>query len=459
MILKEGSLLKNGDYRIGKVLGQGGFGITYLADQVALGRKVAVKEFFMKEHCNRDEDSSVSVGSIGSKGLVENFKAKFMKEARMIAALSNPHIISIYDIFEENGTAYYVMEYLEGKSLSALVRERGVLSEADAVMYTRHIADALNEVHANNLLHLDVKPVNVMLNKKGEAVLIDFGISKHYDEAGGQTSSGLVGLSEGYAPMEQYKTGGISSFSPSTDIYSLGATLYKLLTGKTPPHASDVNDDGLPPFPVNISAPVRAAVTAAMQPRRKERPQSVDEFLALLDSEPAAAPDTVVADDNGETRIVADRTEKTEIAATLLSSGQNAHVVEPADARAQVGNNAGKPAGENKQPTGAKPKKRRVFLWVLLFVVLAAAGVLYFVLPGNSNPAIEAAEEFLDNPTVENVMAVAQTVDFLDEEQFLEFEEWLDENINDVVAAAIKGGDEVIDAFDAFEEYEDEEAW
>ena len=285
MYLNNGALLKNGEYRIEKVLAAGGFGITYLAMQVALGRKVAVKEFFMKEHCNRDSGNSyVSVPSVGSKEQVEHFKEKFLKEARLIASFDHSNIIRIHDVFEENGTAYYVMEYLEGESLSTLVARCGAIDEQVALRYTRQVADALAEVHAGNLLHLDVKPANIMLNKKGEAVLIDFGISKHYDETGSQTSSAAVGISEGYAPLEQYEAGALGSFTPATDIYSLGATLYFLVTGQRPPKAGDVMNDGLPVLPSDISPEVRAAIEAAMQPRRKDRPQSVAEFLNLLES-------------------------------------------------------------------------------------------------------------------------------------------------------------------------------
>ena len=283
MYLNNGALLKNGEYRIEKVLAAGGFGITYLAMQVALSRKVAVKEFFMKEHCNRDSGNSyVSVPSVGSKEQVEHFKEKFLKEARLIASFDHSNIIRIHDVFEENGTAYYVMEYLEGESLSALVARCGAIDEQVALRYTRQVADALAEVHAGNLLHLDVKPANIMLNKKGEAVLIDFGISKHYDETGSQTSSAAVGISEGYAPLEQYEAGALGSFTPATDIYSLGATLYFLVTGQRPPKAGDVMNDGLPVLPSDISPEVRAAIEAAMQPRRKDRPQGVAEFLSLL---------------------------------------------------------------------------------------------------------------------------------------------------------------------------------
>ena len=284
MHLKSGTLLQGGKYRIEKVLGQGGFGITYLAVQTVLNRKVAVKEFFMKEHCNRDESSScVSVPSLGSKELVEKFRAKFIKEAQTISGFDNHHIIRIIDVFEENGTAYYVMDYLSGGSLSDHIPSVG-LPESEALRYIRQVADALSYIHAKNILHLDVKPSNVLFRENGEAVLIDFGISKHYDEAGGsQTSSTPVGVSEGYAPTEQYENEGVASFSASTDVYALGATLYCLLCGSRPPKASIVLNDGLPPLPSSVSRPVRAAVEKAMSPRRKDRPQSVVEFMSLLE--------------------------------------------------------------------------------------------------------------------------------------------------------------------------------
>ena len=283
MQLKNGAVLEGGKYRIEKLLGQGGFGITYMAIQSGLNRKVAIKEFFMKEHCNRDaETSHVSVPSIGSRELVERFKAKFVKEAQMISEYRHPNIVNIYDVFEENGTAYYVMEYHDGGSLSSLDLP---LSVDEASGYIRQIASALSVLHENKTMHLDIKPSNVLLDKKGNAVLIDFGVSKHYDaEDGSQTSSTPVGLSPGYAPLEQNKSGGVSQFTPSTDIYSLGATFFKLITGHTPPEADDVYEDGLPPFPSSVPSEIASVIEKSMQPKRKDRPQSIEEFLGLLDA-------------------------------------------------------------------------------------------------------------------------------------------------------------------------------
>lgn len=360
MELKIGTLLKRGDYVIEKVIGQGGFGITYLACQTGLERKVAIKEFYMKEHCNRDDGNSfVSVPSLGSKELVERFRQKFLKEARIIASFESRNIVNIIDVFEENGTAYYVMEFLEGKTLSYLVSERGILDEVIAVEYIRQIAGALSEVHSRNLLHLDIKPANIMLNNKGCAVLIDFGISKHYDENGSQTSSGLVGISDGYAPMEQYKKGGLDSFSPSTDIYSLGATLYKLLTGQNPPHASDVNDEGLPVLPQEISAPVRRAIKAAMEPKRKDRPQSIEEFLKLLESKD----ERVMIKDNREQ--------------STDNRVQSAKVFKVENEETRAIENETVQVAVKKDYTVAKPKKNRT-AWVVAVVVLLVILIVGF---------------------------------------------------------------------------------
>ena len=246
--LQQGSTLQGGRYKIERVLGQGGFGITYLAVQSGLERKVAIKEFFMKDLCNRDGCTShVTLGVEGNRGTVERFREKFLKEARFIGRLNHPHIIHVHEIFEENGTAYYVMDYAEGGSLADLVKREGHLSEPEAIRYILQVAEALAYIHGENMNHLDVKPANILLNDCNEAVLIDFGLSKQYDAlTGGQTSTTPVGISEGYAPMEQYKQGGVSEFSPETDIYALGATFFMLLTGKTPPGASDIFENGVP---------------------------------------------------------------------------------------------------------------------------------------------------------------------------------------------------------------------
>ena len=285
MQLKSGTHLQNGKYKIERVLGQGGFGITYLATQELLDRKVCIKEFFFKEYCERDEATShVSLGTQNSHEIVERFMTKFLKEARTISQLEHLNIIKIFDIFKENNTAYYVMEYIEGESLSDKVNHYGVLSELEAKDYINQVALALEYIHHRSINHLDIKPANIMVRRAdNKAILIDFGLSKQYDTQGGQTSTTPVGISHGYAPMEQYKQGGVSTFSPQTDIYSLGATLYKLVTGNTPPQAMDILDEGLPQLPSNLSQSVVKVIKKSMQARKLDRYNNIDEFLRELD--------------------------------------------------------------------------------------------------------------------------------------------------------------------------------
>ena len=279
--------LHNRRYAIQKTLGQGGFGITYLAYDNVNRRQVAIKEFFMKELCNRNgKNHHLSVPSTGSRQLVDKFRAKFLKEANTIANLSHPNIIKIYDIFEENATAYYAMEYISGGSLADLLEKEPEkrFCEVDALHYIRQVAGALNYIHMLGINHLDIKPDNI-LNDNGRAVLIDFGVAKRYDNDGHQTSTTPVGLSHGYAPLEQYKSGGVAEFSPTTDIYSLGATLYKLITGQTPPDANDVLENGLPDIEDMMSTQCADAIKKAMRSKRAYRQQSIDEFLNMLPQE------------------------------------------------------------------------------------------------------------------------------------------------------------------------------
>lgn len=281
--LRVGCVLQGGKYRIIRLLGQGGFGITYLAEQVLMERKVCIKEFFLKDHCGRVASTSqVSLGTTSNRAMMEKYQQKFLKEARMIARLDHPNIVRIHDVFEENNTAYYVMDYIEGKNLNNLVKERGALPEAEAISYIHQVGEGLAYVHEKGINHLDIKPGNIMLRSDGRPVLIDFGMSKQYDNSGEQTSTTPIGVSEGYAPLEMYQAGGVSDFSPRTDIYELGATLFYLVTGSVPPSASIILNDGLMDIPNSISVTTRTAIKLAMDPIKKNRPESVRLFLRLL---------------------------------------------------------------------------------------------------------------------------------------------------------------------------------
>lgn len=277
--LKAGTILRH-TYKIERVLGQGGFGITYLAIDTSLDRKVAIKEFFPKDFCDRDETTShVTLGTKNTAEFVNRLKAKFLKEARNIAKFDHPNIIRIYAAFEENNTAYYVMEYIEGESLSAMVKRSGPLPEKRALGYIEKVGEALEYVHASKINHLDIKPANIMVRMSDDTpILIDFGLSKQYDSEGNQTSTMPPGFSHGFAPMEQYNEGGVKDFTPQTDIYSLAATLYYILSGVVPIQATRRNDEELT-FPDLIPQNLVAVISKAMSPGRKGRHETIREFL------------------------------------------------------------------------------------------------------------------------------------------------------------------------------------
>ena len=278
--LQPNTTLQGGKYRIERVLGQGGFGITYLATQLSLQRQVAIKEFFMKDFCSRDEATqTMSTPSTGSRSLVEQYRKKFIKEARNLARLNHPHIISVIDVFEENDTVYYVMPYLSGGSLQDYVKAQGALSEQEAMKYVKQIASALKYMHEEeHICHYDVKPANILLDDKGCAVLIDFGISKNYDAKGQETTTTPVGMSEGYAPIEQYQQN-VEEFSPASDVYALGATLYFLLHGKRPVSAIHRAGGTVLIESKQLSQGIKDIINASMKVSKRERANSVGVFL------------------------------------------------------------------------------------------------------------------------------------------------------------------------------------
>ena len=290
--LNNNVVLCKGKYRIEKVLGQGGFGITYKAimketvtgslGNMEVDVPVAIKEFFMKDTCEREEGTGkITVPSQGSRAVVELYRKKFVKEAKNLAQMNHPHIVKVVDVFEENDTVYYVMQYLSGGSLADYVKQHGALDEAIAIKYIQQIGSALEYMHQKHICHYDVKPSNILLDDKGGAILIDFGISKGYTEEGHQTSSTPVGISAGYAPLEQYQQS-LQDFSPATDVYGLAATLFYLLTGKNPPEASIVLNEGIGDKSIGISDTVWHAIEQGMNPRKKDRVQTVSEFLKLM---------------------------------------------------------------------------------------------------------------------------------------------------------------------------------
>ncbi len=282
-----GTLLHGGTYKIEKILGQGSFGITYLAEHTNLGKKVAIKEFFMKELNSRGEDGSIT--GMSDSSLSQNYCQKFKKEAINLSRLDHPNIVRVTDSFSENGTFYYVMDFIEGQNLNDYIKSH-YIDEAEAVSIIKSVADALIYMHEEkHMLHLDLKPGNVMRrNSDGHIFLIDFGLSKHYSTDGQPETSTTIGLgTAGYAPIEQGNQAKNGEFRPTIDVYALGATFYKLLTRETPPPASDlVSDDELLENKLRekgVSDNLIEVVTEAMCPNVRRRTQSIREFKGNLD--------------------------------------------------------------------------------------------------------------------------------------------------------------------------------
>lgn len=294
--LQTGFLLNGNSYiyKIERVLGQGSFGITYLASVKMAGSlgaidaniKVAIKEFFMRD-INGRSDATVTSGSKG--GIYDDYKRKFTREAVNLSKLQHPNIIKVIESFEANNTVYYVMEYIGGGSLDDYITKNNGLKEDEAIKIVKQIGSALSFMHKNKMLHLDLKPSNIMRKESGDVVLIDFGLSKQYDKNGEPESSTKVGAgTPGYAPIEQanYREG--KGFPVTMDVYALGATMFKMLTGVRPPEASDILNDGFPLYELqerNISERLSASIAKAMAPTKKDRYESVNRFIDSFEEE------------------------------------------------------------------------------------------------------------------------------------------------------------------------------
>ena len=243
-MLKVGTILR-GTYRIDSYLSSGGFGNTYVATNIEFDERVAIKEFFMKGVTHRDDNqTNISVSNSENRNSFLEQKEKFKKEARRIRQLRNEHIVKVHDLFEENGTAYYVMDYVDGENLAERLKKTGrPMTESEVRLILPQILNALKAVHDAGIWHLDLKPANIMLEKGGLIKLIDFGASKQLNaQKGGATTSTAISYTNGYAPREQMEQN-YDKFGPWTDIYALGATLYNLLTNKRPPLPTDIDDD------------------------------------------------------------------------------------------------------------------------------------------------------------------------------------------------------------------------
>lgn len=348
--LKPGTSLRGATYRIEKVLGQGSFGITYLATakfttQGNLGKmdveaKVAIKEFFMSEVNGRSEDGSTVEGSTGS--VFSNYRKKFKKEAENLSKLEHPNIVKVFDVFDENNTTYYVMEFLEGQNLDDYIKQCGFIEETEAIKIISEIGNALSYMHSKRMLHLDIKPKNIMRKSDGKDYLIDFGLSKQFTDNGEPESSTSIGLgTPGYAPIEQagYKQDG--SFPATLDVYALGATLFKMLTGKRPPEATYILNEGFPEKELTskgVSDNTLSVLEKAMAPIKKQRFQTVKSFI------------------NGFTE------ERTIVDSTLIPK--------------QISTDQPTPKPDHPRPP--KPQSNYKWIWYVAFIALVLIGYFWW---------------------------------------------------------------------------------
>lgn len=283
-LLPEQHTLQMGKYRVEKQLASGGFGNTYEVTNVHFDERYAMKEFFMKGINEREGDTmSVSVSNRDNSGQFNSQLEKFKKEARRLRKLHNQHIVQVHDLFEENNTAYYVMDYVDGESLSKRMKRSGKpMDEYEVLNILSQMLDALEVVHEKGIWHLDIKPGNIMVDKKGNAVLIDFGASKQLSANEGYTTTGTaMCFTPGYAPPEQVDQK-MELIGPWTDLYALGATLYHLLSKRQPPTVAEMGP-GAFVYPHAVSDKTQYLIRWMMRPNRQFRPQSVAqvrEFLA-----------------------------------------------------------------------------------------------------------------------------------------------------------------------------------
>ena len=274
-------------YEITDILGAGGFGITYLAQDLNLEHEVAIKEYLPSELIMRDAKGFVHPLSADHNTRYQWGLNRFLSEGRTIGKFKHPNIVRVRNVFEANNTAYMVMEYELGESLQDILSHRKTLSEEEVKNIILPIIDGVRQVHASGFIHRDIKPANIFIRVDDDPVLLDFGSARKSLQDSVQSLTSI--FSRGYAPIEQYNTNEDIQ-GPWTDIYSLGATLYRIIAGVPPADAVDRSvsishtqqDSFVPAMEIGenkYSRPLLQAIDHALQFRHKDRPQSVDEWI------------------------------------------------------------------------------------------------------------------------------------------------------------------------------------
>ena len=278
-----GTKLKKGTYKIVDIIGKGGFGIVYKAESNNnLYKTVAIKEFYISDWCER-KNSKIHITSSNRENY-DKLKNRFGEEAKRLQKFQDSHIVGVLDFFEENNTAYIVMKYIEGYSLQDIIEHKKKLPIPIALKYILDIGDALSSMHKRNAVHLDVKPSNIMLDTEGEAILIDFGLTKYYTDRNPKSiKSTIIGFTDGFAPIEQYNNEK-KIFEPHSDVYALAATFYYCITGEVPPKSVARSSgeeiiENMSYYNAEVDERLDAVIKKAMEIKPIDRYQSVSEFL------------------------------------------------------------------------------------------------------------------------------------------------------------------------------------
>ncbi len=295
--------LCNGKYTIEKKIGEGGFGITYKAVQIGLGRIVCIKEYFPAGKCIRNTQNNTVLLQGITNEIYEKHRNSFVREAQTLASLHHPNIVEVIDVFDENNTSYMVMPFIEGRSLQSIVTTEGKLAYPIAVNYMAQITNAVGYIHEKHLLHRDIKPDNIMITSDYKAILIDFGSARKFEQDKTQMHTSM--LTHGYAPTEQYTSN--SRKGEYTDIYAIGATLYFILTAQVPVEAAARLTEKMPePKELSPEIPPEAnrTILKAMQIKAENRHQTITEFMDdLRNIRPSKLIDESIGGENDKKKI------------------------------------------------------------------------------------------------------------------------------------------------------------
>ena len=378
-------------YVVRQLLGQGGFGITYLAEDTNLGRMVAIKEYLPEDMAFREDNSSVHPLSPEITESYDWGLDRFISEAQTLARFKHPNIVHVFSVFRENNTAYMIMEYEQGQGLDRILKERKTLPEQELMNILLPLLDGLEQVHGFGFIHRDIKPPNIYIRGDGSPVLLDFGSAR---QSLGERSQTLTAMfSPGFAPFEQYTGKGVFQ-GPWTDIYGLGATLYRAVTGRAPANAMDRSEallhnarDCYMPLteikPEGYSPALLSAIDQALSFKHQDRPQTIADWRTNLTQSGPANTTTIVID-------------------------RNPAPAKPVQKTVATGGTANISRGDRKRPqpvATTSPWKRMVFVAMVIVILL------FFVKHHNRSGNVAPPATPVPAVTAEKSGAAAVTTD------------------------------------------------